>query len=70
MREPDPTPMIWTTKGNMPVEFLEYRTEWCDAPDSITMAEIYTHLGEVVRRSVHVYNKTGLSMGSAQAEFG
>jgi len=70
MQEPDPRPMIWTTKGNLPIDILEYRTEWYDAPDDITMAEIYTHRGEVVRRSVHVFKKQGASMGADQAVFG
>ena len=66
----DQVPMIWTNQGNLPIEILDYKTEWVDAPDVISMAEIYEYKGEVVRRSVHVYNKTGLDMGSAQAEFG
>jgi hypothetical protein len=70
MREPDATPMIWTTKGNVPIKMMDYRTEWNDSPESMTLAEIYELNGEVVRRSVHVYNKIGSRMGTQQAIFG
>lgn len=66
----DQVPMIWTTHGNLPVEILDYKTEWTDGQDEITMAEVYQYNGEVVRRSVHVYKKQGASMGADQAVFG
>lgn len=69
MREPDPTPMVWTTKGNMPVEFLDYNVEWFENPDEIGLVEVYRHQGEIVRRSVHVRKKEGLSMDGDQAAF-
>jgi hypothetical protein len=33
------------------------------------MAEVYRYNGEIVRRSVHVYDKKGLCIGAKQAEF-
>ena len=70
MREPNETPLIWTTKGNLPIDILEYRTEWVDTPTNVTMVEIYEHRGEVVRRSVHVYDRKGLSLSADQVTFG
>lgn len=69
MQEPDPRPMIWTAKGNLPIDIMEYRTEWIDTPTKVTMVEIYEHRGEVVRRSVHVYDRVGLQLGAEQAAF-
>lgn len=66
----DQVPMIWTTHGNLPIEVLEYSTEWLESPDEITMAEVYRYKGEVVRRSVHVYKKRGQTIGADQAAFG
>ena len=63
------TPLIYTSKGNLPISDLAYRTEWEDSPEHMIMAEIYEHEGEVVRRSVHVYKKQGAAIGAAQAEF-
>ena len=70
MREPNETPMIWTSKGNLPIDILEYRTEWIEDPTKITMVEIYEHRGDVVRRSVHVYDRKGLCISADQVTFG
>jgi hypothetical protein len=63
-------PLIWTAKGNMPIEQLEYRTEWFENADEIGLAEIYEFKGEVVRRSVHVRKKRGADMGAEQERMG
>lgn len=50
-------PLVWTTKGNLPVASLQYRTEWMLEPECIVFREIYTLDGEEVRRDVHTYIK-------------
>jgi hypothetical protein len=54
-------PLIYTTKGNVPVSALKYETAWENTPDYIKFMERYTLNGEVVRESAHVYQKKPLS---------
>lgn len=56
----DAEPLIYTSRGNLPVASLQYVTRWEDAPDYIKFVEIYTLDGEIVRESAHVYSKRGL----------
>lgn len=53
-------PMIWTTKGNLPVSDLQCAVRWEESPDWTKMFETYTLNGEVVRESVHVLMRRGL----------
>lgn len=53
-------PLIYTSRGNLPVASLQYVTRWEDAADYIKFVEIYTLDGEIVRESAHVYAKHGL----------
>lgn len=55
----DETPLIWTSKGNLPLESLKYRHQWIDTPDETTFVEEYFLDAEVVKRNVHVYLKKG-----------
>lgn len=60
-------PLIYTTKGNVPVSSLEYRTSWVVADEFIKFTEQYTLAGEVVKESAHVYDKRGtFAAGEAQ----
>lgn len=59
MREP----LIYTSRGNLPIASLEYATQWEDAPTYLKLVETYRLAGEVVRESAHVYVKQGLSLG-------
>lgn len=52
-------PLIYTSKGNLPIASLEYRYAWDDAPGALKFSEIYTLNGEVVKQSAHVYIKQG-----------
>lgn len=52
-------PLIYTSKGNLPVASLEYRAEWDDQPDYVKLTETYTLAGEVVKQSAHVMGKRG-----------
>lgn len=59
-------PLIWTIYGNMPVESLQYRTEWENADTYIKLTETYLFNDEVVRQSAHVFDKLGvLAAGEA-----
>lgn len=53
-------PLIYTTRGNLPIASMTYATRWEDAPDYIKFVEVYRLDGEVVRESAHVYAKRGL----------
>jgi hypothetical protein len=60
------TPLIFTTKGNLPIDSLEYTNEWRITPEQIVFIETYTLDGEVVKQSAHVYVLTGAtSIGEA-----
>lgn len=55
------TPLIWTTRGNLPLADLAYAVRWEDTPDYIKLIETYTAGdGEVVKESAHVYAKRGM----------
>lgn len=57
-------PLIFTTKGNLPIEWLEYSHKWEDLETCIKFSETYTLHGEVVKQSAHVLMKTGLTVGA------
>lgn len=49
------TPMIYTSRGNLPIESLEYSTEWEFTENSIVFKEIHKAAdGEIVRKAVHI----------------
>jgi hypothetical protein len=48
-------PLIWTSKGNLPVADLKRDVEWTFSPTGIVLKEIYTLGEEVVRSSADVY---------------
>lgn len=52
-------PLIWTTKGNLPIASLQYRHEWTDTAVETTLVEEYLLGEEVVKRNVHVMLKQG-----------
>lgn len=61
-------PLIYTTHGNLPADSLTYSTRWEEprtedgsAPPWTKFIETYTLDGEVVRESVHVLHRQGLS---------
>lgn len=64
------TPLIYTTKGNLPIADLQYATQWFENADEIGMIETYQHEGEEVRRSVHIMKKLGADVGAEQTRFG
>lgn len=53
-------PLIWTTKGNLPISSLQYRHQWTDTPAETTLVEEYLLGEEIVKRNVHVMLKQGI----------
>jgi hypothetical protein len=55
-------PLIWTSKGNIPMEGLQHDVEWRVSPEQIIFIERYLLDGEVVKESAHVKVLTGVVM--------
>jgi len=53
-------PLIYTSKGNLPIDSLEYSTAWTEDEDNIYFQETHKLDGEVVKQSCHVRAKVGL----------
>lgn len=49
------TPLIWTSKGNLPVEVLQYTPRWEVTAEYVKFVEVYTLDGEIVRENAHAY---------------
>jgi hypothetical protein len=60
-------PLIFTTKGNLPVADLTYKHEWQEDDNSIMLIEEYYLGDELVRRNVHARLKQGLQSLYQQA---
>lgn len=54
------TPLVYTSKGNLPIASLVYETRWVDCPEYTKLIETYSLDGEVVRESAHVYMRQGI----------
>lgn len=54
-------PLIYTTKGNLPIAELDQRVVWTDNADETICASELWKGDECVRREVHIYKRTGLS---------
>ena len=52
-------PLVWTSKGNLPVASLGYETKWYDTPEYTKFVEIYKLGDEIVKESAHVMAKRG-----------
>lgn len=59
-------PLIWTTKGNLPVSQLRYETAWHDGADHVAFRERYYLGDEVVKESVHVLKREGAALAPTQ----
>ena len=66
MSDHDEVPLVWTSKGNLPISTLEYFTEWQELEDQVRFIEGYKLGDEVVKRSVHVMIKKGLAVFGEQ----
>ena len=55
------TPLIYTTKGNIPIDSLRFETIWDITEDYIKFVERYYLDTEIVKESAHVYDLKGLN---------
>lgn len=62
-------PLIWTTKGNIPIEGLDHAVQWLEDDTSISLIETFKLNGEVVKRNVHARLKEGVAAIPEQATF-
>jgi hypothetical protein len=62
-------PLIYTSKGNVPVESLSYEKDWLIDDDLIVFTEVWRDdTGAIVKNNVHMYAKKGLpQLGAVQA---
>lgn len=64
------TPLIYTSKGNLPADSLTYHHEWVVTDEFIKFREFYTDAtGEIVKDSTHAYVPQGVGAVSEQATF-
>ena len=54
-------PLVWTTKGNLPVDTLEYKYGWEEDTEKTVFFEEYHLKGELVKRTVHIRAKQSLA---------
>jgi hypothetical protein len=62
-------PLVFTSKGNLPLSDLEYRSGWADEngapaalkadPAAVVFWEEHWHQGECVKRSAHALMREG-----------
>ena len=62
-------PLIYTSKGNLPIDSLEYLHYWTEDEDAIFFNEEYRLDGEIVKSNRHGRMKHGLSIEAETAEF-
>jgi hypothetical protein len=68
LHEAPQVPLIWTSKGNLPVESLRYVHGWSETETYISFEERwYAEDGELVKNNTHVYSKRGVEIGGQQA---
>jgi len=63
-------PLIYTTRGNMPISGLTYRHEWQEDDNAIVFIEQYYLGDELVKSSSHVKIKKGLDLLNETSEIG
>jgi hypothetical protein len=63
-------PLIYTSKGNLPISSLTYRHEWLEDDVAITFVEEYSLNGEIVKKSAHARLKKGLDAAIQNQLFG
>ena len=64
-------PLIYTTKGNVPVASLTLETAWDLQETYVKFVERYRDAtGEIVKESAHVYSKLGLMGDGSVAPIG
>lgn len=63
------TPLIYTSKGNLPIDSLTHSVDWEDTADYVKLTETYTLDGEVVKQSAHVMAKKSFLTEALQGTF-
>lgn len=61
-------PLIWTSRGNLPVASLQHVTSWEQTAEYTKLTDTYSLDGEVVKQSVHVLQHQGLGFGAETAQ--
>lgn len=62
-------PLIFTTRGNVPVSSLAHSVEWDVRDDYVHFAEIYRDTeGVIVRQDAHVYARQGAQLFSSASQ--
>lgn len=62
------TPLIWTARGNVPIDSLRYEHEWRDTPEMTVFEERwFADDGELVKNNCHALAKKQLTIGGEQA---
>lgn len=60
-------PMIFTTRGNVPISSVKEMVIWQETKDArICVIEHHAEDGEIIKRSVHALAKLGLEALGAQ----
>lgn len=54
-------PLIYTSKGNLPIASLQYKSGWQDTEGALVFFEEYWLGEELVKRSAHALSKQGLT---------
>lgn len=64
-----PEPLVYTTKGNLPISVLEYFHCWEDTDDYTKFIQGYKLDGEIVKQEAHVRMKKGMGLEAALEQF-
>jgi len=64
------TPLIWTTKGNLPIADLRYVHRREDTPGTVVFIEEYFQGEELVKRTVHVLPVVGVCAQGVESTIG
>lgn len=64
------TPLIWTTKGNVPADSLAYAARWEITDEFVKFIETWKDGDEVVKENAHVCILKGDLMFPETATFG
>ncbi len=66
----DEIPLIWTSKGNLPIADLECKRSWSVNKDEIVFVEEYFLGEECVKRGAHIHKLEGTPLSTAIANLG
>lgn len=64
-----PEPLVYTTKGNLPISGLEYFHFWEDSEEYTKFIQGYKLDGEIVKQEAHVRMKKGMGLEAALEQF-